>query len=137
MRIEPQDPNVLQWYESRDALQPGLLQWSPRYGGHETVTITPNGVDLLILVFENTDDSGRITYLEGTQRAQADSIHLVGKWRVTVEVAAADGSTAECTFGLSRGQRDPLSSLKIAASSQGTLYPPAVQILTEPRSRGT
>ncbi len=129
--IEPLNASVRDWYDERDARQPGLLLWSDSYGGGDTVEVTPKGADLRVLEFENTDSSGRIAYADGSQRSRAKSIHLddTWTWRMTVEITAADGARGECSFELSKGNRDPSSPLKIRSSPAGTLYPPVVTFL--------
>ena len=127
--IEPLNASVCGWYDQRDARQPGLLRWSDGYGGGATAVVTPQGADLLVLELENTDSSGRIAYADGGQRSSAKSIHLVDKWRMTVEITAADGARGECSFELSQGNRDPNNPLKIPSSPSGTLYPPVIAVL--------
>ena len=129
--IEPLEDGIRAWYKARDSPQPGLLRWSSSYGGHETARITPTGVDLLVMVFEGTDEAGDIAYFDSTLQAHSESIYLTVTWRITIEVTAADGARAQYRFDLSRGERDPSHPLKIPASPQGTLYPPKVTPLPE------
>ena len=126
--VEPLDGDMKGLYAARGAFPSGSLLWSSRYGSDERARITPAGVDLVILVFEGTDERGIAAYRDDSLRSRRDLMLLDGyNWRVTVEVAA-DDAHAQCVFVVSAGKRDPDNPLVIRASPEGTLFPPEVTI---------
>ena len=131
MSIEPVDGVTALIYSPGPA---GLLQWSSRFGGGETATITPSGADLDVFAFEESPNAAKIVYLNMALRGDTGFVVLTVGWRVKVQVVSDDGAIGGCEFFVRSGSKDDHTEM-IRASTQGTMYGPVVEDVT-PRGGG-
>lgn len=111
---------------------PGLLQWGAFGSGKDRSTITRGGVLLDVIVLENSDSLGKAVYFNDTLRDRSRIYLDLAPWRAVVEVTSDDGTSAEVTFDIFKGEQGNSPHI-ISSSPAGTLYGPRVEIVSSPR----